>query len=145
MLSSWLIVNGIVDDLPAAETPGVDVDATLVALADPVRRRVVELLGVEPLRAGDIAGRTGMTPAAMSRHLRVLRRAGIVEVDTPGDDARVRLYRLRPEGTAALRAWLDQVAAFWSEQLGSFAEHAERTRGRGRGRHRGGRGGGRAS
>jgi len=111
-----LIINAIVDHL----------DTTLVALADPTRRRVVELLGSDALRASVIAEQAGMTPAAMSRHLRVLRNAGLVEVDTPGDDARVRVYRLRPDRIVQLRAWLDQVQAFWSEQLGAFAEHAER-------------------
>jgi DNA-binding transcriptional ArsR family regulator len=114
-----LIVNVIVDDL----------DTTLTALADPTRRRVVELLRRDPRRASDIAAEVGMTPAAMSRHLRVLRRAGIVEVDTPGDDARVRVYRLRPDRIVQLQAWLDQVQAFWTEQLGSFVAHTERTRG----------------
>jgi DNA-binding transcriptional ArsR family regulator len=112
-----LIINAIVDHL----------DTTLVALADPIRRRVVELLGAgDALRASVIAERAGMTPAAMSRHLRVLRNAGLVEVDTPGDDARVRAYRLRPDRIVQLRAWLDQVQAFWTEQLGAFVEHAER-------------------
>jgi DNA-binding transcriptional ArsR family regulator len=97
-------------------------------LADPTRRRVVELLRDEALRASTIAERSGVTPAAMSRHLRVLRRAGIVTVDTPDDDARVRVYRLQPERLVALQGWLDQVHAFWSEQLGSFVDHAERTR-----------------
>lgn len=113
-----MIVNAIVDDL----------DTTLTALADPTRRRVVELLRHDPRRASDIAAEVGVTPAAMSRHLRVLRRAGIVEVDTPGDDARVRVYRLRPDRIVQLQAWLDQVQAFWTEQLGSFVEHTERTR-----------------
>jgi DNA-binding transcriptional ArsR family regulator len=122
MSFSALIVNAIVDDL----------DRTLTALADPTRRRVVELLRRDPLRASDIATQVGMTPAAMSRHLRVLRQAAIVEVDTPGDDARVRVYRLRPDRIVQLQAWLDQVQAFWTEQLGSFVEHTERTRGKDR-------------
>ena len=89
---------------------------------------MVDLLGAEPLRASTIAERAGMTPAAMSRHLRVLRGAGLIEADTPDDDARLRIYRLRPDRLTVLRAWLDQVQAFWDEQLGSFKEHAERTR-----------------
>jgi DNA-binding transcriptional ArsR family regulator len=103
-------------------------DATLAALAEPARRQVVELLRTQALSAGAIAARAGLTPAAMSRHLRVLRTAGLVEVDTPDDDARVRLYRLKPDRLVALGAWLDQVQAFWTEQLGSFKEHAERMR-----------------
>jgi DNA-binding transcriptional ArsR family regulator len=116
-----LIINGIVYDL---------VDTTLAALAEPTRRRVVELLNDGPARATDIAAHLGMTPAATSRHLRVLRTAGLVEVETPDDDTRVRLYRLKPDQLAGLRAWLDQVQAHWTEQLGAFKEHAERTRGR---------------
>lgn len=62
----------------------------------------------------------------MSRHLRVLRATGLVQVAAVADDARVRVYRLRAEPFTALRAWLDQVEAFWSEQLGSFKEYTER-------------------
>jgi DNA-binding transcriptional ArsR family regulator len=114
-----LNINAIVEDL---------VDTTLGALADPTRRRVVDLLRTEPRSASAIAERLGMTPAATSRHLRVLRNAGLVEVETPTEDARVRVYRLKPDHLVALRAWLDQVEAHWTEQLGAFKEHAERTR-----------------
>lgn len=71
-----------------------------------------------------------MSPAAMSRHLRVLRTTGLVEEDHQGDDARVRVYRLKRQRFAALRKWLDEVETFWSGELDSFKEHAERTRGK---------------
>jgi DNA-binding transcriptional ArsR family regulator len=106
-----------------------DLDAALSALADPIRRGVVELLREGPRRAGDLAAASGTSPSAMSRHLRVLRTCGLVETGSLDEDARVREYRLRPEAFVALQAWLDQVQAFWSEQLGSFKKHAERTRG----------------
>jgi DNA-binding transcriptional ArsR family regulator len=64
----------------------------------------------------------------MSRHLRVLRKAGLVEEDELEDDARVRLYRLRLEPFLELRAWLDEVESFWEDQLQSFKEHVERRR-----------------
>jgi DNA-binding transcriptional ArsR family regulator len=112
-----LIINGIVNNR---------LDATLTALADPARRRVVEMLRDEPLRATDIADGLGMTPAATSRHLRVLRSAGLVRVDAVDEDARVRMYRLDPEHLVSLSAWLDQVQAHWQEQLNAFAEHAGR-------------------
>ncbi len=64
----------------------------------------------------------------MSRHLRVLRKAGLVEEDELEDDARVRLYRLRHEPFLELRAWLDEVESFWEDQLQSFKEHVERRR-----------------
>jgi DNA-binding transcriptional ArsR family regulator len=111
-----LIINAIVDDR---------LDGTLSALADPTRRRVVELLRSERLRASTIAARVGMTPAATSRHLRVLRGAGLVVVESEDDDARARVYRLAPDRLVALRAWLDQVEAHWTEQLASFKEHVE--------------------
>jgi DNA-binding transcriptional ArsR family regulator len=107
----------------------VNVDRTLAALADPTRRRVVDLLRERPRRAGDLAAAVGASPPAMSRHLRVLRAGGLVEASVDDGDARLRVYRLRPEPFVALQAWLDQVEAFWAEQLGSFKAHAERTRG----------------
>ena len=105
-----------------------DLDRTLAALADPTRRQVVDLLRAGPRRAGDLAEASHMTRPAMSRHLRVLRASGLVDVDLLDDDGRGRVYTLRAERFVALQAWLDQVHAFWSEQLGSFKEHAERTR-----------------
>ncbi len=64
----------------------------------------------------------------MSRHLRVLRTAGLVDEEHTGADARVRLYRLRPEPFAGLRSWLAEVEAFWTLELAAFKKHAERTR-----------------
>src|SRR5262245_38695215 len=106
-----------------------DLDGTLTALADPTRRRVVELLQEGPRRAGDLAASTSTTRPAMSRHLKILRDGGLVDVALLEDDGRGRVYTLRPDRFVALQAWLDQVQAFWSEQLGAFKAHAERTRG----------------
>ncbi|NTX34453.1 MULTISPECIES: helix-turn-helix transcriptional regulator [unclassified Myxococcus] len=103
-------------------------DDTFAALADPTRRGVIDLLREQPLRAGELAAAFDMSPPAMSRHLRVLRKTGLVQEDAVEDDARVKLYRLRPERFSELRVWLDEVEAFWGEQLQSFKEHAERTR-----------------
>jgi DNA-binding transcriptional ArsR family regulator len=103
-----------------------DLDDTLAALADPTRRRVVYLLRKGPRRAGELAEATGMSGPALSRHLRVLRVNGLVETAADDGDARVRLYRLRQQPFVALQAWLDQVDAFWGEQLGAFKAHAER-------------------
>lgn len=61
----------------------------------------------------------------MSRHLRVLRREGLVEEQRSEADARVRVYRLRPERFRDLQAWLSEVEAFWAEQLDGFKLHAE--------------------
>jgi DNA-binding transcriptional ArsR family regulator len=105
-----------------------DIDATLAALADPTRRHVVELLRERPRRAGELAAATEMSGPAMSRHLRVLRTSGLVEEAPGAHDARVRVYRLRAEPFVALQAWLDQIEAFWTEQLNAFKAHVERTR-----------------
>jgi DNA-binding transcriptional ArsR family regulator len=105
-----------------------DLDQTLLALADPTRRRVVELLGKKPRRAGELAATLSMSSPRLSRHLRVLRRSGLVEDTGVEHDARVSLYRLRPERFATLRGWLDDVEAFWTAELAAFKAHAERTR-----------------
>ena len=111
-------------------------DGTLTALADPTRRRVVDLLRRRPRRAGELADAFDMSAPAMSRHLRVLRTRGLVEEERTEDDARVRVYRLRPEPFRELQGWLREVEGFWSEQLDSFKAHAEQ---RGRAPERRGR------
>ncbi|HEY3727618.1 MAG TPA: hypothetical protein VGL51_10620 [Solirubrobacteraceae bacterium] len=62
----------------------------------------------------------------MSKHLRALLAAGIVADERRREDARVRVFRLRPESVVAVQAWLDQIQAHWDEQLGSFKAHVER-------------------
>jgi DNA-binding transcriptional ArsR family regulator len=106
------------------------VDRTLAALSDPTRRAVIDLLRKKPRRAGELAAALEMSGPALSRHLRVLRKSGLIADDEPEDDARVRLYRLRPEAFASLRDWLGEVEAFWGEQLGSLKAHAESRAGR---------------
>lgn len=108
--------------------PGQNLDQTFLALADPTRRRVVELLRRKPQRAGDLAAALSMSSPRLSRHLRVLRRSGLIEDSGVEHDARVSLYRLRPERFTMLRSWLDEVEAFWTAELDTFKAHAERTR-----------------
>ena len=74
--------------------------------------------------------RAGLSPPNraftwLSRHLRVLRQAGLVEEASLDSDARVRVYRLRREPFVGLREWLDEVEGFWTDQLASFKRHAE--------------------
>jgi DNA-binding transcriptional ArsR family regulator len=102
-----------------------NIDATLSALADPTRRRIVELLRARPRRAGELVAAFDVSAPAVSRHLKVLRRSGLVSDHGVDDDARLRVYELRPEPFTALQAWLDQVQAFWTGQLGAFREHVE--------------------
>ena len=102
-----------------------DLDGTLTALADPARRAVIDLLQNEPRCSSALADALELSRPAMSRHLRVLRQAGLVEEASLEDDARVRVYRLRREPFIRLREWLDDVEGFWTEQLGAFKRHAE--------------------
>jgi DNA-binding transcriptional ArsR family regulator len=107
----------------------VDLDRTLSALSDPTRRRVIEILRQKPRRAGELADALSASKPAMSRHLRVLRKSGLVE--TYGeDDARVRMYALAPAPLTELRHWLEEIDRFWTHQLDSFANHVARTRGK---------------
>jgi len=100
-------------------------DRTLAALADPNRRQVVDLLSRQPMRAGELAQATGLSPQAMSRHLRVLRSSQLIEESHDGVDARVRLYVLRSTPMSELKAWLEQTEAMWAGQLLSFKAHLE--------------------
>lgn len=97
----------------------------LAALADPVRRRIVDLLGTRAHRPGELAELLGVTAPIVSRHLRTLLQAGLVADERVPDDARVRLFRLRGQGMAPLTAWLGQLPAGWDEQLAGFKAYAE--------------------
>jgi DNA-binding transcriptional ArsR family regulator len=103
-----------------------EVDEVFLALADPTRRHVVELLGRGARRAGELADEAGTSAPAMSRHLRVLLRAGVVADERRPEDARLRVFKLRPESMVAVQAWLDQLKAEWDEQLQHFKQHVER-------------------
>ena len=101
-------------------------DETFLALGDPARLAVIRLLRKKPRRSSDIASELSLSRPTTSRHLGVLRKAGLVEEITTEDDARGREYRLRQQPFARMRTWLDEVEAFWGEQLVSFKAHVER-------------------
>lgn len=108
--------------------------STFGALSDPTRFQVVELLQGRELSAGEIAARCEISGPALSRHLRVLRRTGLVEVVQTRRtelDARLRVYRLRPEPFWFVKDWVDQMQSFWMNQLTAFKAHTERQHGRG--------------
>lgn len=100
-------------------------DRTLAALAVPDRRRAVDLLRERPRSAGELARALGLPAPAMSRHLRALREAGLVEQAHPTFDARLRIYALRPGPIAELRDWLAGAEALWTDQLAAFKAHVE--------------------
>jgi len=104
------------------------IDATFAALADPYRRRAVELLGQRPRSAGELADALGLPAPAMSRHLRTLKQSGLVEEAHPDFDARVRIYTLKDGAMADLKKWLAETERMWSDQLASFKAHIEKKR-----------------
>lgn len=95
---------------------------TFTAVADPTRREIIELLGSGSLDAGSIAARFEITQPAISRHLRVLREARVVEMEKDGQR---RIYRLSPEGLADLEEWVDRYRTFWADRLDDLAHLAE--------------------
>lgn len=105
-----------------------NIDATLAALADPVRRRAVELLGQSPRRAGELAEALDLPAPAMSRHLRTLKQCGLVEEKHPDFDARVRIYTLKDGAMSDLKKWLAETERLWSDQLAAFKAHVEKKR-----------------
>jgi DNA-binding transcriptional ArsR family regulator len=94
------------------------------AIAEPNRRRILQLVAGGELSAGDIASRFEITRPAVSQHLGVLRAAGLVAERRDGTR---RLYRLRPEGFTDLKSFLD---AFWDEGLERLKQAAELEEGR---------------
>jgi DNA-binding transcriptional ArsR family regulator len=94
-------------------------------LADPTRRKVLELLSDRSRRAGELAVAAKTSAPVMSRHLRILLESGFVADERVPDDARARVFRLRREPIGDVQAWLDQLQAHWNEQLTSFKRHVE--------------------
>jgi DNA-binding transcriptional ArsR family regulator len=110
-----------------------DIQAIFLALSDPARLATVRLLREGPRRSSEVARALDLSRPLMSRHLGVLRRAGIVEESSDEDDARVRTYQLCPKPFSDLRSWLDEVETFWGDQLAAFKAHAEQKYGAGPG------------
>lgn len=105
-------------------------DGLLSALADPTRRRIVELLAARPMTAGEVHATFPIANPAVSRHLRVLREAGVI-TELPVSDGRVRLYTLRPESLDPLSSWVVELSRNWQAQLESFKHYVEARSGRG--------------
>lgn len=95
---------------------------TFTAVADPTRRKIIELIGAGSLDAGSIASRFDISQPAISRHLRVLREARVVEMEKQGQR---RIYRLSPRGLADLEEWVGKYRTFWEGRLDDLAQLAE--------------------
>ena len=100
-------------------------EAVLRALADDSRRTMLETLSAGPATAGELAALLPIARPGVSRHLRVLREAGLVEAR---QEAQRRVYSLRPEPLAEVDAWLSQYRALWEQRLDAL--HTEVARGK---------------
>jgi DNA-binding transcriptional ArsR family regulator/uncharacterized protein YndB with AHSA1/START domain len=110
-------------------SPARDVEAAFQVLADPTRRAVLDMLRRGSQPAGNIAGAFSVTRPAISKHLRLLRRAHLVREHREG---RNRVYQLNPEPLRAVDSWLEHYRSFWSASLDNLkafveAEHARET------------------
>ena len=98
------------------------IDDTLSALADQTRRDIIARLAGGPQPAGRLANGFPMSRPAVSKHLKVLREAGLVESTKVG---RQQLYRLAPDGLSQLHAAMNEIGRFWSTALDEFKQFAE--------------------
>jgi DNA-binding transcriptional ArsR family regulator len=98
-------------------------ETTWAALADPHRRAVLELLRERPRPVGELVERLGLSQPGTSKHLRVLRDAGLV---TARADAQRRVYELKGGPLQELDAWLEPYRRFWAEHLDALERHLDR-------------------
>lgn len=96
----------------------------LEVIAEPTRRRILDAVRGGERSVGELVDAVGMHQPGVSRHLKILRDAGLVEVRR---DAQRRLYRLRPEPLMELDAWLAPYRAEWTARLDSLEKHLRRT------------------
>jgi len=99
--------------------------AALQVLAEPRRLQILDLLRERERPVGELVDRLGVSQPAVSKHLRVLRDAGLVEARP---DAQRRLYRIRPEPLAELDEWLSSYRELWTTHLDRLEDHLERRR-----------------
>lgn len=92
------------------------------ALAEPNRRRILDVLRDGERPAGDLVAALAMSQPGVSKHLKLLREAGLVSMRADGQR---RLYRLEPSGLADLDAWLTPYRRFWSDRLARLDAHLE--------------------
>jgi DNA-binding transcriptional ArsR family regulator len=100
-------------------------DSTFAALSDPIRRGILQRLSQGEATVGELAAPFGVTPPAISHHLRVLEHARLVSHRRQG---RTRLCRLRPTGMRAAADWMDQYREFWEPRLDALGEHLAKSK-----------------
>jgi DNA-binding transcriptional ArsR family regulator len=93
---------------------------TFETLAEPNRRRILDLLRAGERPVGDLVAATALSQPSVSKHLRALRTAGLVDVRV---DAQRRIYRLQPEPLRDLDAWLRPYRSLWASSLDALDEH----------------------
>src|SRR5512140_1730532 len=98
-------------------------NGTLGALAEPNRLRIVEMLRKGPSSVNEIAERLEMSQPLVSKHLRVLREAGVVRVRA---EAQQRVYELRPEAFEQLETWVASFRRLWEDRLDSLDDYVSR-------------------
>jgi DNA-binding transcriptional ArsR family regulator len=113
---------------PMDRSGELHLNAAFGALSDASRREIIRLLLQKPRRAGEIAESIDMSPQALSRHLRVLRKAGLVAEQGIEDDARVRIYSVPSSAFQPVQSWVAQAEDLWRRQLQSFKAYAESPR-----------------
>jgi DNA-binding transcriptional ArsR family regulator len=96
--------------------------STFEVLGEPRRREILDLLRERERPVGELVEHLALTQPAVSKHLRVLRESGLVEVR---HDAQRRWYRLRAEPLAEIDAWLDPYRRFWSSRLDALERHLD--------------------
>jgi DNA-binding transcriptional ArsR family regulator len=96
---------------------------TFAALADPIRLDIVESLAIRSRSVNELVGMFDVSQPAISRHLRVLREAGLVSVMPVGQS---RVYRLDPTPLREIDAWLERYRGFWSSRLDALEQHLEK-------------------
>jgi DNA-binding transcriptional ArsR family regulator len=133
-----------VDYSAAAQSPGpvtlrpmdrpneLQLNAAFGALSEASRREIMRLLLQKPRRAGEIAAAIAMSPQALSRHLRVLRKAGLVVEQGIEDDARVRVYSVPAAAFQPVQNWVTQAEDLWRRQPAVSKAYAENPRRAGR-------------
>jgi DNA-binding transcriptional ArsR family regulator len=99
------------------------VATTFEVLAEPARRRILDLLLERPRLVGELTGELGLTQPGTSKHLRVLRDAGLVRVRA---EAQRRWYELRPEPLVEIDAWLAPYRRLWAGSLDALERHLDR-------------------